>query len=121
MGAPGGQTAGGPGALWPTDALQGSVPRRPVSRFPPYAGCTCVGRVPPQAPVLGVAFSRPAAASASADPEKESAQICRERKRHGEVSCHDFRIFLVLFNIEVERPQNSRVESEPIRSPFHPT
>ena len=64
-------------------------------------------------------FSRPAASSA--DPEKESAHICRERKEYGEVSFPDVGIDLVLLNIEVERPQNSRVESEPIRSPFHPT
>ena len=64
-------------------------------------------------------FPRPAASSA--DPEKESAHICRERKKYGEVSFHDFGICLVLLKIEVGRPQKSRIESEPIRSPFHPT
>ena len=64
-------------------------------------------------------FSRPAVSSA--DPEKESAHICRERKKYGEVSFYDFGICLVLLNIEEECPQNSRVEFEPIRSPFHPT
>ena len=77
---------------------------------------------PARAGALGTkhtGFSRPAASSA--DPEKESAHICRERKKYGEVPFHNFRICLVLLNIEVERPQNSRVESDPIRSPFHPT
>ena len=65
-------------------------------------------------------FSRPAASSA--DPEKESAHICRERKKYGQVSFHDFGIcFGLVEHRSGASSELSGVESEPIRSPFHPT